>query len=200
MRLFLPIAVLAAALCVACGSPEYSNVKVDSQGRSQNQNGAYRTLPPADNGGQTETPPPEGQAGQPAPPAITPAEPITPPPAPQSATPAFIDLKTGQIKDLPNYPPAQRTNVQMGPIGDVSTAMFVFETNEQVEPIAKFYDQVAKSQGWKVVTRILETDNYNIELEKGEQNEGKVQARRDATTGRTTIIVSRVEKLPQPKQ
>jgi hypothetical protein len=124
---------------------------------------------------------------------------VTPPPA-QSSVPGFIDTKTGQIKDLPNYPTADRTNVQMGPIGDVSTAMFVLETGEQVESVAKFYDQVAKSQGWTVVIRILENENFNIELQKGEQNEGKVQARRDTTTGKTTIVVSRVEKLPPPKQ
>lgn len=200
MRQFLPIVILVALFSIACGSPEYSNVKVDSHGRAENQNGAYRTLPPADNAGQAETTDSQA-AGQTAQPAVAPDQmPPSAPEPPRITTPTFIDTKTGQIKDLPNYAQAQRTNVQMGPMGEVNTAMFVLETKDMVEPIARFYDQVAKREGWMVVTRILETDMYNVELQKGELHEGKVQVRRDAETGRTTIIVSRIEKTAQPKQ
>lgn len=201
--LFLPIVVLIAAFSIACGSgTEYSNVKVESAGKSENKNGVYRTLPPADNGDQTQ-PSGEQTANQPvqSTPSTTDPLPQLPPPAPaQIVTPSFIDSKNGDVKDLPNYPSAQRTNVQMGPMEDVSTALFVLETKDQVEPVAKFYDQIAKSQGWQVITRILETDHYTIELQKGELHEGKVQVRRDPQTNKTTIVISRIEKKPQPKQ
>lgn len=194
MRLFFVILILIAVFSMACGpSTEYSDVKTD------NRNGAYRTLPPADNAGQT----PDQTASQPAQPVTPPTVP-TPEQAPATQTakkpPAFLDEKTGQIKDLPDYPESRRTNAQVGPVNDVSTAMFISETKDGMEAIGKFYDQVAKKEGWHVVIRILESDNYKLELQKGELDEGLVQARRDTQTGITTIVVSRIEKSPQPKQ
>jgi len=194
MRLFLPIVILAALFSIACGSKaEYSDIKTD------NNNGAYRTLPPADNAGQT----PDQAASQTdqtaAPPIVQPVAPPASEP-PQRKTPAFIDEKTGQIKDLPDYPESLRTNAQVGPMDGLATAMFVSEAKDAIEPIVKFYDQVAKREGWQVVTRVLESDNYKIELQKGELHEGLVQVRRDSQTGVTTIVISRVEKSPEPKQ
>src|SRR5713226_549894 len=97
--------VLLAAAIVASGAcrhkPAYSDIDANKTSKNQNQNGESQAT-----------------AAQPAP-----AEPLASPPSqpspaapqrPSFQSPSFLDATRGEIKDLPNYPSAQRVNAQIG--------------------------------------------------------------------------------------
>ncbi|HLG14489.1 MAG TPA: hypothetical protein VJH03_08310 [Blastocatellia bacterium] len=113
--------------------------------------------------------------------------------------PSFIDPKTGEIKDLPSFPSARRTNAMFGPIQGVQSGMLVLQTNTPIEKVAEFYEKAIKKMGWKVASALRDPEVYKWELKKGERDEALVQVKKE-TGGRISIVLSRLEKPPQPKQ
>jgi hypothetical protein len=196
MKFYFLTIVLTAALLSGCGprKPAYSDMKTDKDGRAvgqenNNQSGAGENTAKADS-------PPDTTAQPPQPTATQPPQPVQAPPK----IPAFFDMATGQIKDVPSYPNAVRTNVQYGPIEGHDTALLVLQTRDQIEKIAAFYDKAAKTAGWTVVNQVKDTGFYKIEIKKGDRDEARIQAMRDERTGMVSIGLSRITKQPQPKQ
>jgi hypothetical protein len=67
-----------------------------------------------------------------------------------------------------------------------------------MDRIAAFYDRAIKDNQWKVNDRIIDPELSEWNLEKGKDNTGKVQVKRDTQTGRLNIIIVRGEKIAQP--
>jgi hypothetical protein len=173
----------AASLAFACGpkAPSYSNINLNKNAPA----GASATASP-DSGATNQ-----GQGG-PQPPALQEASPSS-----QSAPiklPAFFDAQKGEIKDLPTYPSSTRLNVQYGPLGGFDSAMIVLQAGGSIEQIAAFYDRAIKSNGWTVTSDVRDTDRYRVEVKKGENDTGVVQASKPPEASGATIVISRFQK------
>jgi len=134
-------------------------------------------------------------ADQPAsaePPAVNGAQPQAPTEKPKP--PAFFDARTGSVIDLPEYPRAQRVNVQMGSVQGVSTLSMVLDSADPMDKIAAFYDEAAKNNHWTVGDRVIDIESSEWTLTKGENNSAKVQIKKNPQTGRMTIVLVRGEK------
>ena len=117
----------------------------------------------------------------------------------ETKLPSFVDPKSGEIKDLPSFPAARRTNVMFGPIQGVDTAMLVLQTATPIEKVAEYYEKAVKKNRWKVVSSMSDPEIYKWELKKGDRDEALVQVKKDSN-GMISIVLSRLEKPPQPKQ
>ncbi|MEW6209355.1 MAG: hypothetical protein AB1631_13375 [Acidobacteriota bacterium] len=191
MKSILALILAAILSSAACGKkPAYSDIKTDQEGRAvaQNNNTQPDAAAPPETQPQTTTPelPP------------TPAQ--TPPVQQEFKPPSFFDTIKGEISDLPNYPAGVRTNVQLGPLQGMSTAMVVLQTKDPVEKIAAFYDRAAKGKGWKVVNRLSDPEFFQLDVEKGKLHEGVVKVKKDSATGQTVIVISRLEKPADKKE
>jgi hypothetical protein len=183
-KVWLLAIVIASAISISCNrKPAYSDVEPE-KGRAQAS-------------GQAEQSPQTPASSEPA------AAPAPPPAAPlpqdtvakkEFKLPAFIDDRTGEIKDLPSYPNAIRTNASVGPIQDVEAATYVLEAGDSIEMIASFYDAAIRKNGWRVAARSKEADYFKLEMTKGGTSEAIVEARRDPSTNRRSIVLSRVER------
>jgi len=194
--LTLTVAV-ASSFSISCGhKPAYSEVQTkDSQGPRASEQ------PVSNSSDQPATPPAdETQSAKPeqAMPPTTAQLPETAPKKPVVSMPSFIDQTTGEFKDLPSYPKAYRTNLQIGPIGGAEAAMFLFETTESFQSIAAFYDKAIKKHGWTIASHIRDPEHLKWELIKGKTSEGLVEVKGDGNSNRKGIILSRAEK-PQGK-
>jgi hypothetical protein len=173
-------AVIFASACKH--KPAYSEIDANKNARTQNQN--------VEN---------QAAAAQPAP-TESPAAPQPSPAAhqrPSVQRPSFLDAR-GEITDLPNYPGAQRTNAQIGPVQQgVNTATFVSTTHAPMDKIAAFFDQSIKNNHWTVTDRTIDPELSEWTLEKGKDNSGRVRATKDQT-GRVSIIIIRGERLQEP--
>jgi hypothetical protein len=176
------VVIVASAGCRH--KPAYSDIDTNKSASSQNQNSPTREVSP---------PAPEA-AREPAPPQ----PPTTSSQTPASSLPSFFDQARGQVKDLPSYPHAARLHVQIGPIGELNLASIILQTSDRMDRIAAFYDRAIKDNQWKVNDRIIDPELSEWNLEKGKDNTGKVQVKRDTQTGRLNIIIVRGEKIVQP--
>ena len=116
--------------------------------------------------------------------------------AAQFKLPLFIDERTGEIKDLPTYPGAYRSNAQYGPQKGADSAFVALQTGDSIEKVAAFYNNAIKSNGWTVSTTTHEPEFYQIDFKKGDTHQGTVQARKNPQTGYVDIGLSRVEWPP----
>ncbi len=180
--LWVPLAAAIVASGACRHKPAYSDIDANKPSKNQNQNGESQAT-----------------AAQPAP-----AEPLASPPSqPSPATPqrpsfqrpSFLDAR-GEIKDLPNYPSAQRVNAQIGAVQGVNTATFVFRTSDPMDRISAFFDQAIKNNHWTVTDKMIDPELSEWTLEKGKDNSAKVRATRDQT-GHINIIIIRGEKLQE---
>ena len=177
----LLIATMIVAFSACRHKPAYSDIDPNKPISSQNQNSATQ---PA-----TSSPPP---ASEPAP------TPVTPPPQAQTyKPPSFFDQARGQIKDIPNYPRAARVHVQLGPVGELNMVSIILQTSDEMDKIAAFYNQALKDNQWKINDKIIDPEMCEWNLEKGKDNTGKVQVKRDPQTGRKSIIIVRGEKIAE---
>ncbi len=178
-------AILSSA---ACGKkPAYSDIKTDERGRAVAQNN--NSQPDAQSSAPPETT---------AQPPTTPAQ--NPPVQQEFKPPSFFDMNRGEISDLPNYPAGRKTNVQVGPLQGMDTAMVVLETGDTVEKVAAFYDRAVKGKGWKVVNRLSDPEFFQLDVEKTKIHEGVIKVRKDSVSGRTVIVISRLEKPADKKE
>jgi hypothetical protein len=182
---------LAAAMCVgaiACGprKPAYSDVNPNQTARNGNQN----------SGGQPTAPVEAGSADGSLPSSA-------PPPSAPFRMPEFLDQATGAIKDLPSYPNAVRQNIQYGPVQDQDkikdTIALLLATSDDMDKVADFYDKAVKSNGWTVSDKLRDQELSQWVLKKGNDNEAKVEIRKDPKSKAMFIALARTQTLTQPK-
>ena len=114
--------------------------------------------------------------------------------------PAFFDAQTGEVKDLPSYPNAQRTNIQYGPMEDgAEMASLVLVAAGSMDSVAAFYDKAIKSNGWEVTVRNRDPEFSEWRLKKGAKDEGRVIVKRDPAKGGLTIQIVRTSKPVEKK-
>jgi hypothetical protein len=112
--------------------------------------------------------------------------------------PPFLDQVTGQIKDLPSYPLANRVNMQYGPIQGQDTLSMVLETGDAMDKIVAFYDKAIKSNGWTVSDKLKDVELSSWTLKKGNDNEAKIEVRKSPQGNTMYIAIARTQA--QPKQ
>lgn len=186
MNLKALVLVVAMGLSVtACGprKPAYSDINTNQPARPE---APAATSEPAQS--------PAGGAA--------PTAPAQPPPAPPTAfrMPAFMDAAKGYPKDLPNYPQAATVNVQYGPSGDFDTYSVSLRTGDPMEKIAGFYDQMVKSNGWTVSSRLIDPEFAEWVLKKSDSDEGKVTVQKEKKGNTFIIVTARAGKPPQKPQ
>jgi hypothetical protein len=190
--LLLVWAVIAAS--AGCRhKPAYSDIDSNRTSRSQNQNSEV----------QAEAAPSTGAES----PAEAPSQAAPAPPQAQSfKDPRFMDHVKGDIKDLPNYPSAQRLNVQIGPNQGVNMMTLVLQTSDPMDKIAAFYEQVIKNNHWTVVDKTIDPEQSEWLLKKDEENSARIQVKKEVTTcrlcpkDRKNIFIVRGEKLEETKK
>lgn len=104
--------------------------------------------------------------------------------------PAFMDAAKGYPTDLPNYPRGARMNLQYGPSQDTEMYSIAMKTQDPMDKITAFYDQVVKSNGWTVTNRQVDPEYSEWVLKKKGDNEAKVTVQKDKQTNNTFIIVA----------
>lgn len=176
--------VLTMASAGCAHKPAYSDIDANKNSRSQNQNT-------------------EAQTGASQPAAEAPQAPAAQPgPAPEPAKltmPAFM-APDGTIKDVPSYPRARRDNVQIGPIQETNVMTLALHTRDSMEKVQAFYTQAIKENQWTVTDKLLDPEVSEWSLKKDENNNAKVQAKKDPKTGGTDIFLVRAQKISaQPK-
>jgi hypothetical protein len=189
MRKILCGSVLISSLII-CGchfnKPAYEDVKVDKK-----TTGETKPAEQAANPEQKEDPvaKAEKEAG-----LQTPAQPSAPAEEKQPVQiPEFLDMNKGQIKDLPPYPKAARTNMQYGPINGVSSAMYVYVTNESPATISAFYEKAFQSNGWRILAADKVPDSYEYTLAKGTRDQALIRIKKDVQSHQTSILLSRAQ-------
>ena len=172
---------------VACGprKPAYSDIPSNQAAGNQNKNSNEQPSVLADAPG-SESQPAGGQA-QPQP-----SQPE------KFRVPAFLDQSTGQVKDLPSYPQSNRVNMQYGPIQGQDTLAMTLETGDAMEKIVAFYDKAIKSNGWTVSEKLNDPDISTWTLKKGNDNEAKIEVRKNPQGKTMYIAIARTQT--QPKQ
>jgi hypothetical protein len=115
--------------------------------------------------------------------------------------PSFMDAAKGCPVDLPNYPSGARMNLQYGPSQDLDTYSIALKTQDPMNKITAFYDQVVKSNGWTVTNRQVDPEYSEWVLKKKDDNEAKVTVQKDKQSNNTFIIVAaRTAKQSQTSQ
>ena len=167
---------------IACGprKPAYSSINTNQAKVSQNQNNNEQPSVLANAPGS------ESQA-QPQP-----SQPE------KFRMPPFLDQATGQIKDLPSYPLANRVNMQYGPIQGQDTLSMVLETGDTMDKIVAFYDKAIKSNGWTVSDKLKDVELSSWTLKKGNDNEARIEVRKNPQANSMYIAIARTQG--QPKQ
>ena len=187
MKLVCAFLVFVTSIGVtACGprKPAYSDINTNQAGRSQNQNNNEQPSVLANAPG-SESQPAGGQAqSQPE----------------KFRVPPFLDQVTGQIKDLPSYPQANRVNMQYGPMQGQDTLSMVLETGDSMDKIVAFYEKAIKSNGWTVSDKLKDAELSNWTLKKGNDSEAKIEVRKNPQTNTMYIAIARTQAQPQPKQ
>jgi hypothetical protein len=182
--LLLAAAAMVASAAACRHKPAYSDIDANRTATNQNQNSEA----------QAGTAPAGGES--PAPPAAQP--PSAPAQAPRHRTPSFIDPVKGDIKDLPNYPGAIRTNVRIGPVQEANVASFVLQTGDSMDQIRSFYERQIKSNHWTVIDKTIDPELCEWRLSRGQDDSAKVELKKDPKTGGITILLVRGEKLEGP--
>lgn len=187
--LWLFLALTAIVTTNGCGhKPAYSDIDANRTSRPNNQNSE---------GTAATTPAPAG----PELPATGVSQPQGSPPSDQRfKTPSFLDQGSGVIKDLPNYPQARRTGVQIGPNQGLNVMTLTLQTGDSMDLISAFYQKAIKDNQWTVVAKVIDPDLCEWTLKKGEENSARIQVKKDPTTSRKNIIIVRGEKLEEPSK
>jgi hypothetical protein len=190
--LLMLLTAVVAGLAGCAHKPAYSEMDANKSSRNQNQN---------QNQNQTT----EGQVAASTPAAAEPpgtgaAQPAPAPAAVPFKSPSFVDQAKGAIKDLPSYPNAYRVSAQIGPIQGVNTMSLGFTSTDPMDKITAFFGRVIKDHRWTVVDKIIDPEFSEWTLKKGEDNNAKVQVKKELKTGAMSIVMVRGEKLDVPSK
>jgi len=170
-----------------CGhKPSYSEIEPDNSGKAANQNsspsnGADKPADPAGAAARLAETAPEPENQQ---------KPILPPP--------FYDSATGQIKDLPSYPGARRTNIQYGPVNGFDTMLLRMRSKDPFEKVVAFYDQAVKKNGWTIVDNSRDPNKYQWTLLK-ESGQGMIVIAKEEQRPLVYVTLDRVKSSGPPK-
>jgi hypothetical protein len=182
----LLLAAVEIALLASCAhKPAYSEMDTNKSSRNQNHN-------------QNQNAEAQANASTAAADQTSPANAAGPAPAPASAPfkpPSFLDQAKGQIKDLPSYPNANRVSLQIAPIEGVNTMSIGFTSSDSMDKIAAFFERVIKDNKWTVSDKIIDPEFSEWTLKKGNDENAKVQVKKDQRTGAMNIAIVRGEKL-----
>lgn len=178
VKLVWLLAVGMLLVSVACRKPAYSEIDTNRSRASQNQNAAGQAGAAQITADQT----PEAGAAQPPPQAFK--------------RPTFLDAVTGDIKDLPAYPGANKISVQFGPMQGSNFASFVLQTGDPMDKITAYYERIIKSNNWTVTDKTIDPELSEWALKKGENDSASVKVKKDPQSGRMNIVIVRGEKLP----
>jgi hypothetical protein len=188
MRLVCSFLIFVTSIgLIACGprKPAYDSINSNQAAATENKNSSEQPSPPP------AAPGSEGQqAGGQTPPSLQPEKFRMPP---------FLDQATGQIKDLPSYPLADRVNIQYGPLQGQDTATLTLVTGDAMDNIVAFYEKTIKSNGWTVSDKLHDQDVSNWTLKKGKGSEGKVEVRKDPQSKKMYIVIARTQAQAQPQ-
>ena len=189
------VGLLFCGLFTSCShSPSYSDTK------------ANKGANPADsNAARSEAGPSIEQVNPPAPsPSPPPAFPdssstLIPGSSPRlegpaspspTGTPAYLDPKTGRIKDLPLYPHAKVMGLQYGPIGGVSQVTLQAMIREPFEKVTAFYDKAVKDNGWTIDDNSRGVNSYTWQLSRGATDRAAIRIDKNEI-GRVSISLAR---------
>jgi hypothetical protein len=192
MKSYLVLTILVGILMVSCSRKSSNDDAARMDSRATAADGTKSN--------ESSSPEPEQQQKLENSGVPLPAGASSSPARAQPKNPSFYDQRTGQIKDLPTYPNSSVINMQLGPLQESDTAMFVLRTSDPLNKVSDFYIRAAKSNGWEVADELNEPDIFKLQLRKGTQHEGLVQAKRQEQYGFTDIAISRIERPPQPKE
>jgi hypothetical protein len=147
----------------------------------------------------------EGQAAGTTPDAPQPqapdgSQPAPPPPAAPFKNPTFLDQATGQIKDLPSYPNANRVSAQIGAIQGFNTMSLGLTSSDPMDKITAFFERVVRDHKWTVSNKLIDPEFSEWTLKKGDNNNAKVQVKKDQRTGALNIVMVRGEKMDAPSK
>ena len=180
--------LLTAAMFVGVAGcahkPAYSEMDGNRAATNQNQKQPGEGQSTAATPSATEPPSKEAASSTPAP--TQPA---------QFKNPSFLDQTTGGVRDLPSYPRAYRVSAQIGPMQGMDTMSLALQTNEPMDKITAFYEQVIKANKWTVTDKVIDPEFSEWNLKKGDAHAGKVQVKKDPKTSVMNIIIVRTEKL-----
>lgn len=184
----LLLAVAAIVLSNGCKhKPAYSDIDA-------NRTASSRAQSVNENSGTTPAP----DAAPELPPAPASQPPVSQaPPAQRFKSPSFIDQATGGIKDLPNYPRAKRSSIQIGPNQGFNVMALVFQTPDSMGLIAEFYQKAIKDNRWTVVASVIDPELSEWTIKKGEENTAKIEVKKDPATSKMNISILRAEKLEE---
>ena len=70
-----------------------------------------------------------------------------------------------------------------------------FTTTDPMDRITAFFERVIKENKWTVVDKIIDPEFSEWTLKKGEDNNAKVQVKKNEQTGALAIVMVRGEKL-----
>lgn len=181
--IFALILIVASAGC--SHKPAYSEIDANRTSKNQNQNSETQTSAQPQ-GATAEAP--QASASQPGPAQAESAK---------LTMPSFLNA-AGAIKDLPNYPRAVRTNMQIGPVQQATVMILMLHTRASMEKVQAFYTQAIKENHWTVTDKILDPELSQWTLNKDELNNAKVEVRKDEKTGSLNISIVRAEKFAAP--
>jgi len=75
-----------------------------------------------------------------------------------------------------------------------------FTTTDAMDKITAFFERVIKENKWIVADKIIDPEFSEWTLKKGEDNDAKVQVKKDQKTGAMGIVIVRSEKLEAPSK
>jgi hypothetical protein len=189
---FFCVCLMATIITVATGcshKPAYSELDANRGSVNRNQSPS--------NASQATTPSPSSQPSSTEPAAPSPESSAAPPTTAPPKRPSFFDEAKGSVRDLPDYPGAQRVSVQIGPLQGINTMSLGLRTKDSMDKITAFYEQVIKANKWTVVDKLIDPELSEWSLKKGEDNSAKVQVKKDLKTSTMTIVIVRGEKLEE---
>jgi len=188
---------LAASLVCGLGAscsrtPSYSDIKVEKGGSLANANTARPQTAPSTEPADPLAPVPGSSPAVPASSLMpVPGSSAWPDPsASPAATPAYLDQKTGQIRNLPLYPRAKVMGVQYGPIGGIPQVTLQAMCRGPFEKVTAFYEKVIKDNGWIVDDNSRGSNSYTWQLSRGQTDRAAIRVDQDQL-GRVHIGLAR---------
>lgn len=68
-------------------------------------------------------------------------------------------------------------------------------SNDPMDKIAAYYERVIKDNKWTVTDKIIDPEFSEWNLKKGDDNNAKVQVKKDQQSGAMNIVIVRAEKI-----
>src|SRR5436853_1103817 len=113
------------------------------------------------------------------------------------AMPDFFDSGKGRVKDLPYYPRAVTTNIQIAPVSNTTMLLQVMKTRDSFETVTAFFDQALKTGGWKISSRNKGERLWSWELARDKGKKGAIQVEGQKEQGIVFIVLRRARSATE---